>query len=158
MKQFDGTVGNVSSAHEHRLYHRLQVTAHELRRIADQALRPCGLTTAQLAVLAVVDAQQPVRQGRVAEQLSLTEQALTAMVRRLDGQGHLRRLPDPDDGRSTLLELTSSGRSTLQTAGRRFDVVNAALDAALDGDELDGLAEHLDRMRDAVRALQLDER
>ncbi|MEM8905217.1 MAG: MarR family winged helix-turn-helix transcriptional regulator [Actinomycetota bacterium] len=140
----------MTSARHHRLYHRLQVAARELQRTADVAIRPSGLSTAQLAVLAVVEADQPVRQGRVADQLSLTEQALTAMIRRLDSLDLVRRRPDPHDGRSTLLELTPSGTRTLHDAGARFDVVNEVLDGTFDADELATLAGLLDRIRQAL--------
>ncbi len=147
----------MSTAHEQRIYHQLQVTARELQRAADQAIRPSGLTTAQLAVLAVIDAEQPVRQRRIADRLSLTEQALTAMVGRLDALGHLERRPDPEDGRSWLLELSDAGAAALRSAGRRFGVVNDALDATLTDRQLVDLAGRLAQIREALRELQLDD-
>ncbi len=147
----------MSTAREQRIYHRLQVTARELQRAADQAIRPSGLSTAQLAVLAVIDADQPVRQRLIADRLSLTEQALTAMVGRLDALGYLERRPDPDDGRSWLLELSEDGSVALHAAGERFGVVNAAIESALTDRQLTELAARLDEIRASLRELQLDE-
>ena len=136
-----------SQAHRERLYHRLQLAAHELRRFADRTLAGTGLSTAQLAVIAVLDAAGPVRQGEVAGQLGLHESAITAMVDRLSRLDLVARVPHPSDGRIRLLQLTEHGAATARRAAREFAAVNLALDRALGADGVTELAAALERVR-----------
>lgn len=145
-------------AHDARLYHRLQLAAHELRRQADRAVATTGLTTAQLAVLAVIEADQPVAQRRVAEQLGFHDSAITPVVQRLERLRLVARRRHADDARLRLLELTREGRTTAAAARRAFAEVNATLDAVLAPREVDALAGALDRIRAAASAATGDDR
>jgi DNA-binding MarR family transcriptional regulator len=146
----DGAVtsgDDATEAHRLRLYHRLQTAAHELRRFADRVLADTGLSTAQLAVIAVIDATGPVSQRTVAEQLGLQESAITAMIDRLTRLDYVTRVPHATDGRIRLLHLTELGAATARRAASRFVEVNQALDEALGPEEVAGLAASLDRIR-----------
>jgi DNA-binding MarR family transcriptional regulator len=140
------------SARGLRLYHRLQVTAHRLKKRADRRLlqRP-GLTTAQVALLVVVEARGSLTQRAAAEELGLVESAVTALVGRLVDQGLLARRRDPDDGRAWALRPTASGRRALERAGSRFEEVNRRIDDALTAAERAQLAAMLDRLSVAFR-------
>ncbi len=76
---------------------------------------------------------------------------LTEMANKLERQGYLRRLPDPEDARGVLLELSPKAWS-IQPA---FDEVSAILlDRAWRGfsqDERDSLVTLLTRMLDSFR-------
>jgi DNA-binding MarR family transcriptional regulator len=59
-----------------------------------------------------------------------------------------RLLPNPNDGRSNLLELTASGRQVLQAARRTFgEALEVYLGAAAPAVELTRLSSTLRRMR-----------
>jgi DNA-binding MarR family transcriptional regulator len=141
----------VTSAHELRLYHRIQTTAHVLKKLADTVVAPTGLSTSQLAVLAIVGDQGPVLQRRVAAQLAINESAVTPMVQRLEAEGMVRRV-EGSDRRSRALELTAAGRQASERAGALFASVNLAIDGALADPELRQLAGLLDRVRAAASA------
>src|SRR5690349_875853 len=71
-----------------RLYHRLQVTAHVVHVASDRRMvAATGLTTAQVAVLAVVDEHGPSSQREIAAKLGVNEPAVTEMVGRLAAAG-----------------------------------------------------------------------
>lgn len=141
------------SAQQHRLYHHLQITAHELKKAADRALADTGLTTAQVAVLAVVAAEGPVAQRTLAHRLGVNESAVTAMARRLVDLGLLARELEESDARIRLLVLTPPGRAALDRAGSGFATVNAAADEALDPGEIEDLVGLLARLRAVVGGL-----
>ncbi len=135
------------AAHEHRIYHQLQVTAHLLQKLADREVRDSGMTTAQLAVLAVVEAEGPVTQRAVADRLALNESAMTAMVRRLEDLGVIERVRTTHDRRERRLALTEEGRARLADAGRAFAAVNRRIDEALGVQGVGRLAGALERLR-----------
>lgn len=138
-------------ASELRLYHRLQVAAHRLRKTADRLLiDDAGLTTAQAAVLAIAARGTPVTQRDVAELLSLNESAVTAMVSRLIALGMLRRTRSATDGRAWLLSLSEQGRAARRKAQQSFANVNARIEASLSTREIEHLADYLDRLSAGV--------
>lgn len=141
------------SAQQLRLYHHLQITAHDLKKAADRALADTGLTTAQVAVLAVVAAEGPIAQRTLALRLGVNESAVTAMARRVVELGLLSRELDGSDARVRLLVLTPLGLEALDRAGSGFATVNAAADGALDAAEVEVLVALLVRLRAAVADL-----
>lgn len=138
------------SAAQYRLYHRLQLAAHRLKKAADRTLVGVeGLTAAQGAVLAVIAAEGRPSQRRVAAVLGLNESAMTAMVGRLMTLGAIERLPSPDDSRAWSLQLTETGLAALQRIETSFATINSELDTILDAAEADRLADYLARIEAA---------
>lgn len=140
------------SARGLRLYHRLQVAAHRIKKRADRRLleRP-GLTTAQVALLVVVEARGSLTQRAAAAELGLVESAVTALVGRLVDRGLLARRRDPEDGRAWALQPTASGRRALERAGASFEEINRRIEEALTPAERKQLAGMLDRLSNAFR-------
>ena len=54
--------------------------------------------------------------GALASEMELSTGAMTSRLDRLEREGHVRRLPDPDDRRSILVELTPEGRAAWDRA------------------------------------------
>jgi DNA-binding MarR family transcriptional regulator len=69
--------------------------------------------------------------GELAEDLELSSGAMTSRLDRLERQGYVRRLPDPDDRRGVVIELTPQGKEawdrTAGIAGRREAFFASAL-------------------------------
>jgi MarR family transcriptional regulator, organic hydroperoxide resistance regulator len=57
----------------------------------------------------------------IATELKITPGGASKLVDRIEANGYCRRLPNPDDRRSSLLELTPEGRRMLTAAGVVFD-------------------------------------
>ena len=140
------------TARELRLYHRLQRAAHDLKKAADRKVAEVSdLTTAQAAVLAVVREGEPATQRGVAEALGLNESAVTAMVGRLLSGGHLMRERSPTDQRAWQLRLSPEGRRLLAGIEAPFAVINRRMDEVFSEDELERLADSLERLSQAFR-------
>jgi DNA-binding MarR family transcriptional regulator len=133
-----------------RLYHRLQIAAHMIRKAADRAvLDTAGVTVAQAAVLTIAASGPNVTQRDVAGALRLNESAVTAMVSRLLKLGLLERTASKSDSRAWRLHLTDSGEAALQASRKSFASINACIESRLSEIEIEQLAALLDRIADA---------
>lgn len=90
-----------------------------LKRMMDSTLEEFGLDTGEHRVLSrLAQAGPPHRStpGRLAKGMELSSGAMTNRLDRMEDAGLIRRLPDPDDRRSVLVELTDHGRETYRSA------------------------------------------
>jgi DNA-binding MarR family transcriptional regulator len=62
------------------------------------------------AILVPLFEEEPLRMGELARRSRLAKQTMTTMVRLLERDGLVRRGPDPDDGRASLVALTRRAR------------------------------------------------
>lgn len=139
------------SASEQRLYFLLQTTAHRFKKKADAAcVEAAGLTTAQAAVLAIINDQGPVSQNQVAAQLSHRESAMTKMTARLEKAGYISKTKSKDDARAWALESTKDGRDVLRKVRAPFKEINAVFDQTLDESESIRLANDLKRLLNSL--------
>lgn len=93
---------------------RLMLRRGELRIDEAHPLLQAGLTVPQFRVLFAAAARGGVRAGVIAERSRMAPPNVTSVLDRLEERGLLRRMPDPDDGRATIVELTQDGRSLVR--------------------------------------------
>ncbi|WP_160060729.1 MarR family transcriptional regulator [Psychromonas sp. L1A2] len=83
-------------------------------RLLNQYLAPLGMSSAQFKVLAAIhyyDMNSPVE---ICNYLSINAGSMTRMVERLVKKMLIEKQPNPEDKRSVLLNLTSTGESLLK--------------------------------------------
>ena len=85
------------------------------QRIQDEletALEGSGLSLAKLNALRhLVEAEAPMSLGQLAEKIACVKSNVTQLVDRLENDGLVRRMPDPNDRRSVLAAVTDEGRT-----------------------------------------------
>jgi len=79
------------------------------------------LPLTQFEPMMVIDRRPGCRVYDIASDLRITTGGTSKLVDRIEARGYCRRLPNPDDRRSSLLELTAAGRSVLVQASEAFD-------------------------------------
>jgi DNA-binding MarR family transcriptional regulator len=101
---------------DERLYNvlRLMLRSAELRLDHAHPLLSAGLTVPQFRVLFAAVSRGGVRAGVIAERSRMAPPNVTSVLDRLEERNLLRRLPDPDDGRATVVELTTEGRALVR--------------------------------------------
>ncbi|GAA1915730.1 MarR family winged helix-turn-helix transcriptional regulator [Streptantibioticus ferralitis] len=93
----------------------------------DARLRHDGdLPLGSLNVMLVVARTQACRVNDIAAALSITIGGASQAVDRLEKRGLCTRQPNPDDRRSSIVQLTAAGRELTESAGRIFDEELAA--------------------------------
>ena len=115
------------------------------------------MSPADYAVYSVVAAEGRITPSKLADVLGMPPTSLSYVIRQMQERGHLRRLRNPDDGRSVLLELTVKGRRLTERAEAGFARAITTFRDELDVDE-PALLEHLEAMTAALeRAIAASE-
>jgi len=98
---------------------RIQKLAWEFNTSMDETLAEFKLERRGFRLLGRLRAAGPpyrVSPGRLADDLGLSSGAMTNRLDRLEVAGLVRRLPDPDDRRGTLIEPTEAGHAAWDRA------------------------------------------
>jgi DNA-binding MarR family transcriptional regulator len=94
----------------------------QLWNALDARLRKdCGITLATYETLRVVATRDDCRVNDIAEALVVTVGGISKLVDRVEAAGLCRRRANPDDRRSSIIELTPAGRKALSQATAVFE-------------------------------------
>jgi DNA-binding MarR family transcriptional regulator len=91
-----------------------------------------GLTPSQLSVLATVEQHGPLRLGDLAVREVITPPTVTRLVASLQDRSLVNRVPDPEDGRAALIEVSAEGLALLEEIRRERTAFIAERLARLD--------------------------
>jgi len=128
---------------------RIGVIQKYLRRTHDETLEQFGLTWGDVRVLSSLRyGGAPYRStpGRLGKQLGLTSGAMTARLDKMEEAELIRRLPDPNDRRGVVVELTDAGRELWEQTVAVQAEKEAVVAEALGADEQDQLNALLRRL------------
>lgn len=101
---------NESGGIPNRLFFRLFQTGNILQR---QVQNEMGISAVQWAVLGALSREgfeDGTSFNQLKEYLHVSRQNLDGVLKRMERDGHVVRVPDPSDGRARLVKLTDSGR------------------------------------------------
>jgi len=106
------------------------------KRAMDETLDEFDLDWSEYKLLSLLTREGEVYRsspGKLARIMELSSGAMTNRLDRLEQAGLVRRLPDPDDRRGILVELTPDGKRVYEDAvgaqGRKESLVASALSA-----------------------------
>jgi len=104
------------------------------------------------AALTSIGAWGPISVTELAGVLGTPLTTMSDIVRRLEGRGHVARRVNPDDARSTLLELTASGDAVSRAGWPALQRATKAISRGLH--DVDATREILDELADALAAVR----
>jgi len=108
--------------------------------------------------MSVMDRLSRCRVFDIAHELGITTGGTSKLVDRIEASGYCRRLPNPDDRRSSLLELTPEGRRLFARAGVAFDEeLQRWLGTAVPERTLRQFASTLARLRSASQRIEMED-
>ena len=125
---------------------RLRLLTRAVNKLYNKALRPHGLTVSQMNILVAVSCLKEAIQQDVCHVLHLDRSTLSRDVERMRTQGWVTT-SSGEDGRTSLLKLTTNGRRLLQ------EVIPAWETAQRQATELLG-TEHVATLDRAAKALR----
>ncbi len=130
------------------------VNGHLVTQLMAEVTGRHGLTPDEFGVQSVIMAFAPITPTALAGLIGSPPTTLSAHIRRLSDRGQVQRRPNPEDGRSYLLEVTPAGRATVQAIVPGFAELLGRIEAQLDsGDEIRAA---MHRFEDALRAVAHD--
>jgi DNA-binding MarR family transcriptional regulator len=103
-----------------------------MTQLVERELAADGVEANGYAVLSLIGARGEVRLTGLADELGMPLTTASDVVRRLEGRGHVRRRPNPEDGRSFLFELTARGDREWRRGFGALQRINAALQQRVD--------------------------
>ncbi|MFR0357707.1 MarR family winged helix-turn-helix transcriptional regulator [Streptomyces sp. MCC57] len=112
----------------------------------DQMRSRHGIAASQFEFLRYLRDHPRARVGDLAGFFAVGVGATSKGMDRLEGRGWVRRIPNPADGRSSLLELTDAGIELVDDAENTFATVSQLVQAALDPEQLQATAQALRRL------------
>jgi DNA-binding MarR family transcriptional regulator len=138
-----------------RIYHDLVRFETELWAAVDARLRQdCGLPLTSFEIMQLVGRHPGRRVQDIAAEFAITVGGTSKVVDRIEAAGHCRRVPNPTDRRSALIELTAAGAEKLAEAVPVFqDELERRLGSVLSEAELDRLALSLSVLRAGTAAV-----
>lgn len=81
-----------------------------LRHAAQESMAQWDITPSQARALRVLERHGVIRPSELSEHLRIAARSATEVIDDLETKGLVRRGPDPNDRRATLIELTDRGR------------------------------------------------
>lgn len=111
----------------------LRIVGHAYRtfsRIVDAQLRGVGFAMSQLPVLIVLKQGKPLPQAELARMARVEQSSMAQLLNRMERDGLIERLPDPEDKRSRLISLTDSARQRMHEGKA---IMDATVKIALQG-------------------------
>jgi len=141
------------------LFHNIIRFEIELWNAVDARLkREFDLPLAHLEPMLVIDRLRRCRVYDIATELRITTGGTSKLVDRIEASGYCRRLPNPADRRSSLLELTPEGERIVAEAGAAFDEeLQRWLGSAVPERTLRQFAATLARLRTANERIRVEQ-
>jgi DNA-binding MarR family transcriptional regulator len=130
----------------------------ELWNAVDARLkRDFDLPLTHFEPMSVMDRLLKCRVYDIASELGITTGGMSKLVDRIEASGYCRRLPNPEDRRSSLLELTPAGKRLFAEAAKAFDdELQRRLGAAVPERTLRQFAATLSRLRAAGQRVEIE--
>jgi DNA-binding MarR family transcriptional regulator len=100
------------------LLQALFTTGALVELLVDEELEAARVPPRLFSLLAWIDALGPLSPSALSAESGMPPTTLRDNIRRLVARGDVRRVPNPEDGRSYLVELTAKGKAKMR-AGRR---------------------------------------
>ncbi len=118
-----------------------------LRTRVSAALGRVGLSYPKYEVLHCLrNSRDPLSLSKLADCQQCARSNITQLIDRLEAEGLVRRLDDPEDRRSVLAEITPAGAALADQGAARIEEVRAEFAASYTPDERAALARLLGRI------------
>lgn len=133
------------------LFLKTTAAAQYVGQVVERQLAPIGVPGFLLALVTHVRDHQPVTPSAVSVASGIAPTTLRDNIERLVSRNLVRRIPNPDDARSYLLELTPEGEAMTRAADPALLEAYVALEARLPRPLAD-YERMLDELSDALKA------
>jgi DNA-binding MarR family transcriptional regulator len=110
---------------------RARLLSRAITGLYDERLRPYGISSAQFALLAVINQTQPATRAHIARHQHLDKSTLTRGLKAILSEGWVEEVRDHANGRSKPIALTAAGEELLINAQPAWRAAQAEAEALL---------------------------
>lgn len=129
----------------------LRLNADLLDAVDSELMADCDVPLPWFELLRAIDHQPACRVFELAEELSMTTGGVSKLVDRIEAAGLCVRRPHPQDRRSSVIELTTSGRRDLECAAATLERhLTGLIGPLVDGSDLERFAVTAAALRSGV--------
>jgi DNA-binding MarR family transcriptional regulator len=135
--------GSINDTLAYEIAELLVSSVGQMNTYFERVAGSLGLSEAQGRLLIQLEAPAPM--GHLAEHLDCDASNITGLVDRMEGRGLVRRVANPEDRRSRLVEVTAEGRRLRDAIEQRIAADRPSIAALSPADqrELRRLLDHL---------------
>lgn len=144
------------SSMANRLFFRLFQTGNTLQR---QVQNEMGISTVQWAVLGALSREgyeQGISFNMLTEYLVVSRQSLDGVLKRMERDRHVLRVPHPDDGRARLVVMTEQGRAFWQQLQQRIHQFYAQGLEGMGFDDMVSILHYLGKLQENLSGITLE--
>jgi DNA-binding MarR family transcriptional regulator len=126
----------------------LLAAAHSVEQRLETAMEDVGLSSAKFSALThLVEAGEPMSLSECAKRMTCVRSNITQLMDRLEAEGLVKRVDDPNDRRGVLATVTPLGSERQAAGAKQLALVQKEFAKTLAGTDRDTLARVLSAMR-----------
>lgn len=135
----------------------INMASRSFARLGERRVKAHGFSIGQLPVLYLLKDGAAMSQKQLAQLVRIEQPSMAQMLARMERDGLIRRTPDPNDGRSSLISLTQTALSRLPAAREALQEGSAGALAGLSEGEVAMLVGLLQRVNANLDKLVAEE-
>lgn len=135
----------------------INMASRSFARLGERRVKAHGFSIGQLPVLYLLKDGAALSQKQLAQLVKIEQPSMAQMLARMERDGLIRRTPDPNDGRSSLIALTETALSRLPAAREALSEGSGGTLAGFSEDEVATLVGLLQRLNGNLDKLVAEE-
>ena len=132
-------------------FNKLIRSAKQISTGFDRRLQGQKITVTQWEVMLCLSEKDHVRFRDLASSIGVDPTTTSRIVERLERDGWIKRIPNPDDERSSLLVVTPAGRKRSSQVASLLEEVSAEFARGLSRSDLTALSRCLDQILSNIK-------
>jgi len=135
----------------------INMASRSFARLGERRVKAHGFSIGQLPVLYLLKDGVAMSQKQLAQLVKIEQPSMAQMLARMERDGLIRRTPDPNDGRSSLISLTAAALSRLPAAREALSEGSGGALAGFSAEEVATLVSLLQRLNVNLDQLVADD-
>ena len=127
----------------------------KVHRALNAMLATVDLSVAQHEILVNIHRDSGLTQKALSEKLLVVKSNISALLKKLEVRGLVRRSPDPEDSRNNQLRLTKRGEALVQESFALQNQVITAMVSVMTDEELEQMGNVMERVGKAIDRLEV---
>ena len=141
--------------HGYDVWLQVGQTNLKVHRTLNALLASVDLSLAQHEILVNIHRDSGLTQKQLSEKLLVVKSNISALIKKLEARGLVRRAPDPRDSRNNQLTLTAQGEELVQRSFALQNRVVKAMVSVMSDAELELMRDVMERVSQSLDQLEV---